>query len=516
MRRWLLLIAILAMIQVSISLPLAQAAPIVAIIAGVMVLMLVWGGSFVQWFAALTRLAPRSFAAVARLSLAGQTSDPAAMRNPPNFRVATWPALGLMPEAVIRNPVRRVFLQGVRSMFEATMDLPRSEERGREPDDVRKYAARYFPEPLLATVPAPRRDDLSAERLYEQVSVTGFYHMRPNGDGTHSLDLQFLRDYPVREGASRCGGEAVVDLSAGRFLRLVTPEDQVVTPGDPRFALESLRFRCSLFDWLTIVPHSAWSHGIVGPKFFLATHSLPEKHPMRELLRPFGFKVHENVFRAKVTVFGRAGALLGGVLALKPTSVQALVARGAYCTEIKTPAQMHMPAYLRAIVEPLYDTMLALGRRFVNEFSVSDDDPHVCDWRAFVAANIHPSFRELPLPEIIAYCLFNNSVSHHLWGHLHYGSTDPRYVSMVTRPTGATDEAGLMAVSEPLLMSILRIGVIISTRRQVVKLSGNLGVSTDDRRVKAILDEFAEKVRVVENVAPASLELDRLASSGMV
>ena len=33
-----------------------------------------------------------------------------------------------------------------------------------------------------------------------------------------------------------------MDLQAGRLLHLVTPEDKVVTPDDPRFALEAFRF----------------------------------------------------------------------------------------------------------------------------------------------------------------------------------------------------------------------------------------------------------------------------------
>ena len=484
-------------------------------VAGAVVLGLALRRPIGRWLVAQTRPAPRLFSKVARLSLKGQTADPAALRQQPSFRVVNWPALGPMPEAVVRNPVRRLFLKGMRGTFSAAMNLLRTADRGAEPDDVRRAAVRYFGEPLVATVPAPHPDDLSVARLYEQVTVAGFYHVRPNAEGTHSLDLQFLREYPVRTGAYACGGEAVIDMRAGKVLHLITPEDRLVEPGHPEFALESLRFRSTLFQWLTIGPHSAWCHGVVGPKLFLATYALPEAHPLRELLRPFVFKVHENASRAKVTVFGKAG-VLSNTGSLSEVSVQALISRGAFCAEVKTPKQLCMPPDLRANVEPLWDTMLALANGFQTEFSVSEDDPHVRAFRAFVAVHIHPDFRTRSLAEIIAFCLFTNSVSHHLWGHIHYGTTDPRYVSGMTRNIGRTDEASLMQVAEPLEISMLRLGVIVSTRRQVVKLSSNLALSTDNPRAQALFAAFGEQIRAIEDGAPSSLQFDRLASSGMV
>jgi hypothetical protein len=468
-----------------------------------------------RWFAAQARPFPRLFASITRLLLAGQTSDPAALRQRANFRVENWPTLGLMPEAVITHPVRRLIVGVLQPALSATMALPRNDDRCKAPNELRRFASRYFSEKLLTSVPTPREEDFSARRLYEQVSVAGFYHLRPNTDGTHSLDLQYLRDYAVRKGSFVCGGEAVVDLRAGRFVRLVTPEDRVVTPGDSRFGLEAFRFRSTLFQWRTIVPHSAWCHGIVGPKLFLATHALPETHPMRELLRPFVFKVHENVRRSRMSVFGKTG-VLSNVGSLAPESVNALIAHGAYRTEIKNPAQMHMPAFLRAVVEPVWDALMSLVNGFLTELSISDDDPHVRGWRAFVAAHIHPDFRTLPLSEILTFCLFTNSLAHHLWGHIFNGSSDPRYISTMTRYTTATDEAGLMEATETRDYSVLRLSVIISVNRQVVKLFSNLAPSTDDSRARALFEEFSRRVCPVEKSAPDFLDLAHVATSGMI
>jgi hypothetical protein len=499
----------------SASLTLAGTTTIGAIVIGVGLLVFASRHLLARWFAAYVRPFPRLFASITRLLLAGQTSDPRALRQQARYRVENWPTLGLMPEAVITHPARRLMVGVLQPALSATMALPRNDDRCRDPQELRKFAGRYFSEELLASVPTPREEDFSAERLYEKVAAAGFYHLRPNAEGTHSLDLQYLRDYAVREGSFRCGGEAVVDLSAGKFVRLVTPEDQVVTPDDPRFSLEAFRFRSTLFQWRTIVPHSAWCHGIVGPKIFLATHALPETHPLRDLLRPFVFKVHENVRRSKMSVFGKTG-VLSNVGSLAPDSVQALIAQGAYRTEIKNPAQMHMPAYLRAVVEPVWDAMKSLVNGFLVEFSISDDDPHVRAWRAFVAAHIHPDFRTLPLSEILTFCLFTNSLAHHLWGHIFNGSSDPRYISTMTRCTTATDGASLMDATETRDYSVLRLSVIISVNRQVVKLFSNLAPSTDDPRAKALFEEFSRKVSPVEKAAPDFLDLAHVATSGMI
>ena len=62
----------------------------------------------------------------------------------------------------------------------------------------------------------------------------------------------------------------------------------------------------------------------------------------------------------------------------------------------------------------------------------------------------------------------------------------------------------------------MRVGVCLSIRREVVKLSEHLEVATDDPRIKSLLREFTERVRSVERVAPPFLELGRIATSGML
>jgi serine/threonine protein kinase len=60
------------------------------------------------------------------------------------------------------------------------------------------------------------------------------------------------------------------------------------------------------------------------------------------------------------------------------------------------------------------------------------------------------------------------------------------------------------------------LGVVLSTRREVVSLSDRLEVSTDDLRIKALYRQFTETVRAVENAAPPLLEFERIATSGML
>ena len=471
-------------------------------------------GLVARWVEAYVNPLPRVWSTLVRLSFKGQTKDPAAMRERPAFKVETWPIVGPMPIAS-RTPVKNALFNVGHTALKSALAMPRNESRGREPDDVHKLAERYFGKSLMQIMPPKHQHDLSPERLYEQVTVSGFYHVRPNNDGTHSLDLQFLRDYPVRSGASLCGGEAVVDLKGGRLLRLVTPEEIAITPDDPRFEVEALRFRSSLFQWVTIVPHSSWCHGMVAPKLFLAAYALPETHPLREFLRPFVFKVHENAGRSNVTVFGRTG-VLWNVGAMTPTATQALSVRSVNSIEIRKPAQLHMPPYLRSILEPLWDAMDALVKGFLVEFSIDDDDPHMRAFRSFAAVNIHNDFHHLPLSCIIVYCMFTSTVAHHLWGHIFPGTTDPRYVSVYARNSRATDKGALMTMAEPIEWTIVRVGVVLSTRREVVRLSEQLDVSVDDPRIKSLFREFSEKIRAVVQEAPPLLELTRVATSGML
>ena len=103
---------------------------------------------------------------------------------------------------------------------------------------------------------------------------------------------------------------------------LVTPEDKIVTPDDPRFTLEAFRFRSILFQWVTIGPHSTWCHGMVAPKLFLDLTRASGDPPAPRVPKPFVFKVHENAGRSNVTVFGKTG-VLWNVGAMTPTATQA-------------------------------------------------------------------------------------------------------------------------------------------------------------------------------------------------
>ena len=92
-----------------------------------------------------------------------------------------------------------------------------------------------------------------------------------------------------------------------------------------------------------------------------------------------------------------------------------------------------MPPYLRAVVGQLWDALVALVNGFLAEFSISEDDPHVKAFRGYFAVNISPDFYDLPLSDLIVYCLFTSSVSHHLWGHIFPGMSDLRYVAVLWR-----------------------------------------------------------------------------------
>jgi len=100
-----------------------------------------------------------------------------------------------------------------------------------------------------------------------------------------------------------------------------------------------------------------------------------------------------------------------------------------------------------------------------------------------------------------------------------FGTTDPTYVSTCVRrpPTSPEAERGVAPGStETADTTMLRLAVIISTRRKWVKLSSDLGATTSDPVAKDVFARFAYNVRTLERVAPPRFDLDRLASSPML
>ncbi len=101
------------------------------------------------------------------------------------------------------------------------------------------------------------------------------------------IDLDYLRQYPVRDGLQRLGCRIhYADGNASVSLRGVELDGHLVTPGDTRWPLAERVALCSLATHTTVWRHGMQYHvGGVAP-FAAATHQLPPAHPLARLLAP--------------------------------------------------------------------------------------------------------------------------------------------------------------------------------------------------------------------------------------
>ena len=453
----------------------------------------------------------RFFAKMVTASLQGQTSDVRAIRTPPDFRVEVWPNMGEMPVPNINDRTLALRIAAFRVAFEQLQKLPRPSRRWPS-IEVADRAARELYGALFPAVAVPDPTDLSDWRLFEQITVGGFYDLQAQDDGTHCLDLRFLTDFPVRDGFLPYGGQAFVDFERKEVVSLTTAEGRTFRPGDRGWGFAACRFRASLFAYLTFIPHSVWSHGIVAPKLFIATHRLPQAHPLHTLLRPFVHDVHKNVARAKITVFGATGVLTAASC-FTDASVQLLLVRGQSHMAVKLLDELALPDDLREQLTPTWEALRTCAQGFIDTFSISDDDPLIAEFHRYLALNVHARLADLPLVDVITYLVFTSTVAHHLWGHIYYGTTDPTYVSGTVRPRW--HESAMIECCEPADVTLMRLGVIVSVRREYIKLASDFGCTTDDEQAKRLFAELADTLRRNEQ-RDARHRIERVASSGML
>lgn len=459
------------------------------------------------------------FVMLAKLSLVEKPPTVQSMLWEPDYHAEHWDSLGLVPIANIRDLKKKVKVSLFKSIYNQFLDYPPNLDGFSSPAEVVQFTKPYFGD-VFNRIPVPQSDDLSIEKLYEQIVVAGFYDLQPkissDDQPLYSLDLQFLRDFPVKEWCYPCGGEAVISLDKRKVLFLISPEGQQVFPTDDEWALESFRFRSSLFQYCTVTPHSTFCHGVLGSKAFLAVYRLSEDHPLRTLLRPFVHDVDKNMSRAGFAVFNETGVLkLAGAFTYE--GIQGLIARGRHDIQIKLLNELHLDQQVRKEIEPVWDAIQSLVTNFIEQKGISELDPEVREFKHFFVTNVDEQLNQLDLALTLTYVIFAMTVGHHLWGHIHYGSTDPRNVSAATRrvKNTVTTEEELYQVTESKDVGLLRMAVIVSTNRPHVKLSSDFSPTTTDPIAQNIFRSFHERMTILENEPHELIRLEDIGCSVM-
>jgi hypothetical protein len=474
----------------------------------------------------------RFFSLMIRISLAeGNADDPRAVcaEARPHYHMQVWQDMGLMPVANITGSLlRRMRIVIFKRLFLLVSKIPLVARQWRHAAECAAVSHPYVRGILPSSTVRPHPDDLSLQRLYEQAVVTGFYNLQPDDDSattTHTLDLQCLTKYPVHAGRSIYGGALQVSFARKTVVSLVTPEGRTVMPNDPEWALEAMRFRSTLFAYLTIVPHSVWCHGLLGPKMFLACWEIlhPRKHPLFTLLRPYVHDLHKNCARAQLSVFGPTG-VLSMVSAMTPVGVQRIISHAQHTPmfRVRLFDELVWTPQMRALMEPIWRAIRNdLVQAFLDAHQIRDDgsDSVVEEVRAFFIVHIDERFRTLSLADALAYLIFTTCVLHHLWGHLYYGSTDPTYVSAYTRTTASDKQtSSLLSSCETSDMSVVRLGVIASIQRARISIASDFACTTDDLASQRVFHAFATKMAPLLHLSHSDgydTKLHQMASSAM-
>ncbi len=145
---------------------------------------------------------------------------------------------------------------------------------------------------LVRTPPAWHPDLADAQRrgrLLDVLALGGPFAklLERSGARGYLIDLDYLRQYPVRDGLQRLGCRIhYADRDTTVCLAGIELDGRMVTPTDTRWPLAERVALCSLSTHTTVWRHGMQYHvGGVAP-FATATHALPPAHPLRRLLAP--------------------------------------------------------------------------------------------------------------------------------------------------------------------------------------------------------------------------------------
>lgn len=169
-----------------------------------------------------------------------------------------------------------------------------SEHQPEAPSDPRERLRSAYPWlfRLVRTPPVWHPDLHWAQkqgRLLDVLAVGGPYAklLERSGQREYLIDLDYLRQYPVREGLSRLGCRIrYEDRDTSVAVKGIEHEGKLVTPGDTMWPMAERVALCSLATHTTVWRHGMQYHvGGVAP-FAVATHQMPPTHPLRRFLAP--------------------------------------------------------------------------------------------------------------------------------------------------------------------------------------------------------------------------------------
>jgi len=183
-----------------------------------------------------------------------------------------------------------------KALFRAMRSLPLIDEATpwSSPDQASTVIASQFEE--LLPPPPVKWTDVASDRVMGLLAFQGLaaHRLEPldddSGGAAYAVDLSWMQAFAVRPGLEPYG--ACAYFAADRTpLRIYTShDDRTHHPGEPSWEEAKWRWRCALFAAVTIADHLGATHFLASNVLVTATReNLPEDHPLRRLLKPFGY-----------------------------------------------------------------------------------------------------------------------------------------------------------------------------------------------------------------------------------
>jgi len=183
-----------------------------------------------------------------------------------------------------------------KALFRALRSLPLVDEA--EPWSSPEQAAAVIAAQFAPMLPPPpvHWSDVASDRVLALLAFQGLgaHRLQPldddPGEAAYAVDVSWLRAFPVRAGLEPYG--ACAYFAADRTpLRIYTShDDRTHRPGEASWEDAKWRWRCALFAAVTIADHLGATHFLASNVLVTVTREqLPEDHPLRRFLKPFGY-----------------------------------------------------------------------------------------------------------------------------------------------------------------------------------------------------------------------------------
>jgi Lipoxygenase len=310
-------------------------------------------------------------------------------------------------------------------------------------------------EPILPT-PTVRWIDVTSDRATTLLAFQGLgaHRLEPldadPGGAAYAVDLSWMYGLAVRPGLEPYG--ACASFAADRtLLRMYTShDDRTHYPGDASWEEAKWRWRCALFTAVTVTDHLAGTHFLASNLLVTVTREqLPEDHPLRRLLKPYGYgAVDVNVDAA--LMLAPEGGLAHRLFSFTYAGLSRCLLRGIETAKFQTFPQAMAAKRIEALGDrfpyatdglALYAILQTYAKDYFDIFfpgeSVVQDPAVRAWWQGFVALapslNLGPLNKAQQVIDLVTQAMFIVTGFHAQVGHAVPYLLDPAFISCRVR-----------------------------------------------------------------------------------